>query len=72
MHYVVSLADQSEVALRAWAKLLFGELPFGSIAQRGYSKGESGTYRLIRTLYKAVKTRKVVKSVVKLQTFLLI
>ena len=72
MHYVVALADQSEVALRAWAKLLFEDLPVGSIAQGGYSKGESGTYRLIRTLYKAVKTIKVVKSVVELQTFLLI
>ena len=62
MHYVVGLADQSEVALKAWDKLLFGDLPVGSIAQGGYNKGESGTYRLIRTLCKAVQTRGCEKS----------
>ena len=62
MHYIVGLADQSEVALKAWDKLLFGDLPVGSVAQGGYSKGEPGTYRLIRTLCKAVQTRGCEKS----------
>ena len=48
MHYVVGLADQAEVALKCWDKLLFEETAVGSLANGEYSKGESGTYRLIR------------------------
>jgi len=56
MHYVVGLADQAEVALKCWDKLLFEETAVGSLAHGRYSKGESGTYRLIRTLCKSVQT----------------
>jgi len=62
MHYVVGLADQAEVALKCWDKLLFEETAVGSLAHGGYSKGESGTYRLIRTLCKSVQTRGCEKS----------
>ena len=62
MHCVVGLADQTETALKAWEKLLFDDMPVGSIANGGYSKGESGTYRLVRTVCKAVQTRAAVKS----------
>lgn len=57
LHFIVGLADQAEVALKAWDKLLFDDLYVGSLANGGYSKGESGTYRLVRTLCKAVQTR---------------
>ena len=49
MHYVVGLADQTETALKAWEKLLFDDMPVGSIANGGYSKGESGAYRLVQS-----------------------
>jgi len=62
MHYVVGLADQAEVALKCWDKLLFEETVVGSLAHGRYSKGESGTYRLIRTLCKSVQTRGCEKS----------
>ena len=38
MHYVVGLADQTETALKAWEKLLFDDMPVGSIANGGYIK----------------------------------
>ena len=62
MHYVVGLADQTETALKAWEKLLFGEAAVGSLANGGYSNGESGTSRLIRTVCKTVQTRGCEKS----------
>ena len=62
MHYVVGLADQAEGAFKCWDKLLFEETAVGSLANGGYSKGESGTYRLIRNLCKSVQTRGCEKS----------
>ena len=63
MHYIVGLADQAEVALKAWDKLLWDDKLVGSLAHGGYSQGgESGTLRLIRTLCKSVQTRGCEKS----------
>ena len=42
---LVGLADQTEIALKAWDKLLYDERPIGSLANDGYSKGESCTLR---------------------------
>ena len=57
MHYIVGLADQAEAALKAWDKLLYDNAKIGSLSQGGYSKGESGTLRLVRTVCKAVQTK---------------
>ena len=59
MHYVVGLADQAEGAPKVFDRLLYNEIPMGSLAHGGYSKKpcEFGTLRLIRTLCKAVQQR---------------
>ena len=44
LHFLVGLADQTEIVLKAWDKLLYDHRPIGSLANDGYSKGESGTY----------------------------
>ena len=62
LHFLVGLADQTEIALKAWDKLLYDDRPIGSLANDGYSKGESGTLRLIRTASKSVKTHGCKKS----------
>ena len=62
MHFVVGLADQSETALKTWDHLRFDGALVGSLAHGGYSKGESGTYRLVRTICKSVQTRGCEKS----------
>ena len=36
--------------------MLYDDRPVGSFANGGYSKGESGTLRLIRTTCKAIQT----------------
>ena len=54
LHFLVGLADQTEIALKAWDKPPYDERPIGSLANGGYSKGESGTLRLIRTPCKSV------------------
>ena len=56
LHFLVSLADQTEIALKAWDRLLNDDKPIGSLANGGYSKGESGTLRLIRTTCKSLHT----------------
>ena len=62
LHFLVGLADQTEIALKAWDKLLYDDRPIGSLANGGYSKGESGTLRLIRTTCKSVQTHGCEKS----------
>lgn len=74
LHYIVGMADQAEAALKVYDKLLFGEVKVGSVrSNRGYSKGESGTLRLIRTVCKAIQAKGCEKSgrPVQFQTFLL-
>ena len=62
MHFVVSLADLSETALKTWDHLLFDGALVGSLSHGGYSKEESGTNRLVRTTCKSVQTRGSEKS----------
>ncbi|CAB3978959.1 Hypothetical predicted protein [Paramuricea clavata] len=57
LHYIVGLADQAEEALKIWDKLLYDNTKVGSLCQGGYSKGESGTLRLLRTVCKAVQAK---------------
>ena len=61
-HFLVGLADQAEASLKLWESLLFGEAKIGSLNHGGYSKGESGTLRLIRTICKSVSERGCEKS----------
>ena len=62
LHFLVDLADQTEASLKAWNRLLYDDRPIGSVANSAYSKGESGTLRLIRTTCKAVQTHVCEKS----------
>ena len=43
LHFLVGLADQTETSLKTWNRLLYGDRPVISLANAGYSKGESGT-----------------------------
>ena len=63
LHFLVGLADQTEIALKAWDKLLYDDRTIGPLANGGYSKGESGTLlRLIRTTCKSMQTHGCEKS----------
>ena len=62
LHFLVGLVDQAEASLKLWESLLFGEAKIGSLNHGGYSKGESGTLRLIRTICKSVSKRGCEKS----------
>ena len=62
LYFLVGLADQTEVSLKAWDRLLYYDWPVGSLANGGYSKGGPGTLGLIRTTCKAVQTHGCEKS----------
>ena len=62
MHFLLGLADQAEANLKLRESLLFGEARIGSLNLGGYSKGESGTLRLIGTICKFVSARGCEKS----------
>ena len=62
LHFLVSLADQIEIVLKAWGKLLYDEGLVSFFVNIGYSKGESGTSHLIRTTCKSVQTHGCEKS----------
>ena len=62
LHFLIGLPDQTETSLKACDWLLYDDRPVGSLAYGGYSKGESGTLRLIRTTPKAVQTHGYEKS----------
>ena len=62
LHFLVGLADQAEACLKIWENLLFGNEKIGSLAHGGYSNGESGTTRLIRTVCKSVQEKGCEKS----------
>ena len=72
LHYLVGLADQAEACCKIWDSLCWGSQKVGSLGNGGYSKGESGVYRLIRTVCKSVQERGCEKSgrMVDFQTFL--
>ena len=57
LHFLVGLADQAEACCKIWDTLCFGDNKVGSLANGGYTKGESGVYRLIRTVCKSVQER---------------
>ena len=44
LHFLVGLADQTEASLKAWNRLLYDDKPVGSLANCGYSKGDSYGY----------------------------
>ena len=57
LHYLVGLVDQAEACLKIWESIIHKDRKVGSIAHRGYSNGESGVTRLIRTVGKSVHER---------------
>ena len=62
LHLLIGLADQTQIALKAWDKLLYHDRPIGSLANGGYSKGELGTLCLKGTTCKSVQTHGCEKS----------
>ena len=54
LHFLVGLADQAEACLKVWENIIFKGQNGGSLLHGGYSNGESGTLRLIRTVCKSV------------------
>jgi hypothetical protein len=46
-----------DLLLKLWDKLLHDDTKVGSLSQGGYSKGESGTLHLLRTVCKAVQAK---------------
>ena len=62
LHFLLSFADQTEASLKACHWLLYDDRPVDSLANGGYSKGESATSQLIRTTCKAVLTHRCEKS----------
>ena len=63
LHFIVGMADQAEAALKVFDTLLCGDEKVGSLkTKRVFSKGESGTLRLIRTCCKAVQAKGCEKS----------
>ena len=56
LHYLVALADTSEVSLKLWESLIFDDpKKVGSLNHGYYSDGESGLLRLIRPVCKLVQ-----------------
>ena len=72
LHYLVALADQAEACCKIWDSLCWEDKKIGSLAHGGYSKGESGAYRLIQTVCKSVQERGCEKSgrMIHFKTFL--
>ena len=58
LHYVVALADTSEVSLKLWESLIFDDpKKVGSLNHGSCSNGESGPLRLIRSLQTGTRAR---------------
>ena len=56
LHYcLVGLDNQAEAWLKIWKSIIHKDRKVGSIGDRGYSNGESGVTRLIRTVCKSVQ-----------------
>ena len=62
LHYLVGLADQREACLKMWESIIHEDRKVSSIAHGGYSNGESGVTRLIRTVFKSAQERGCEKS----------
>ena len=52
LHFLIVLADQTEITIKSWDKLRYADRPIGFLASSGYSKGESGTLNLTRATFK--------------------
>ena len=50
LHFLVRLADQAEACLKVWENINFTGQNVGSLLHSGYSNGELGTLRLLRTV----------------------
>ena len=57
LNYLVKLADQAKACLKIWESTIHKDRKVGSSAHGGYSNGESGVTRLIRTVCKSVQER---------------
>ena len=62
LHYLVGLADQAEACLKVWEEMLYPGQKVGCLSHGGYSNGESGVTRLVRTVCKSVQERGCEKS----------
>ena len=62
LHYLVGLANQAEACLKIWESIIHKDRKVGSIAHGGYSNGDSGVTRLIRTVCKSFQERGCEKS----------
>ena len=64
LHLLVAFADQAEATLKLWDKLIHEDKAVGSLKKEcgGFSSSDSGTYRLVRTVCKAVQERGCEKS----------
>ena len=62
LHLLVGLADQVEACLKIWESIIHKDRKVGSIPHGGYSNGESGVTRLMRTVCKPVQERGCEKS----------
>ena len=62
LHYLVRLTDQAEVCLKIWESIIHKNRKMRSIDYGGYSNGQSGVTRLIRTVCKSVQERGCEKS----------
>ena len=63
LHFLVSLADHAKASIKLWEGLLTGDAKVGSLNHGSYSKGESDTLCLIRTVSKSVSKRACKKNV---------
>ena len=73
LRFLVALGDQAEASLKIWENLLFDDVSkVRSLTHGGYSKGDSGTLRLIKSVCKSVSERGCEKSgrMVSFATFL--
>ena len=59
MHFLVALAEQADVSMKMYERLIFGEDEVGARSFMAGKSGvnESGAVRLVRTVYKAVQDR---------------
>ena len=56
------MVDQAEAYLKVWENILYNGQNVGSLTHGGYSNGESGTLRLIRSVCKSIHYRGCEKS----------
>ena len=57
LHYLVELVNQAEACVKIWESIIHKDRKVDLSAHGGYSNGESGETRLMRTVCKSVKER---------------